>query len=105
MMNQDNKNLWKKRIKEQTASGMSMAAWCRQNQITKSAFYYWKKRLREDTVDTHSSFFTELKLPDSAFQPEGKAGLQLRWRDYSFLVSNSSELSLVVQFIRQVQNL
>jgi hypothetical protein len=75
-----------------------MVAWCRQNQITKFAFYYWKKRLQEDTVDTHSSFFTELKLPDSAFRPEGKAGLQLRWRDYSFLVSNSSKLSLVNSF-------
>jgi hypothetical protein len=38
---------WRSLLSEQEQSGQSMAAFCRERQLSKSECYYWKKRLRE----------------------------------------------------------
>ena len=37
---------WEPIIKECKASGLSVAAWCRENNISAKKFYYWQRRLR-----------------------------------------------------------
>jgi transposase-like protein len=36
---------WRKRLKAQAASGLSIAHWCRQNKISTSLFYFWKRTI------------------------------------------------------------
>ncbi|WP_333791866.1 IS66 family insertion sequence element accessory protein TnpB [Muricomes intestini] len=66
-MDQGNRALWKERIQEQASSGISMAAWCRQNHIKKSTFYYWKKRLHIESreIQPVAPQFAKLELPAS----------------------------------------
>ncbi len=37
--------LWRKRIEAQRASGMSIRAWCRDNDVHEHGFYWWRTRL------------------------------------------------------------
>ncbi len=37
--------LWRKRIEAQQARGMSIRAWCRENDIHEHGFYWWRTRL------------------------------------------------------------
>ena len=37
---------WEPIVKECNASGLSVAAWCRENNISAKKFYYWQRRLR-----------------------------------------------------------
>ncbi|RNC27930.1 MAG: hypothetical protein AWM53_02096 [Candidatus Dichloromethanomonas elyunquensis] len=37
---------WMPLIKECQDSGMSVKSWCRQNNVTESAYYYWLKQIR-----------------------------------------------------------
>lgn len=39
---------WEKWIKEQSASGISIAEYCRQKKISDKGFYNWRSRLREN---------------------------------------------------------
>ena len=76
-MDQGNRNLCKERIQEQASSGMSMAAWHRQNHIKKSTFYYWKKQLHTESREIQSSApqFAMLELPLSLAPLEDPDGL------------------------------
>ena len=78
-MDQDNRALWKERIQEQSSSGMSMAAWCRQNHIKKSTFYYWKKQLHTQSREMQSAAprFAILELPVSPVPLEDPEGLRI----------------------------
>lgn len=35
---------WKERVSNQRDSGLSIAAWCRQNNIATQTFYYWRDK-------------------------------------------------------------
>ena len=37
--------LWRERIEAQRASGMSIRAWCRDNDVHEHGFYWWRTRL------------------------------------------------------------
>ena len=41
---------WRRLISEQKRSGKSVAAFCRERHLCAPHFYWWKKRLREDTT-------------------------------------------------------
>ena len=106
-MDQDNRALWKERIQEQASSGMSMAAWCRQNHIKKSTFYYWKKRLHIESreIQPAAPQFAKLELPASPVPPGNPEGLRITWGEFSFTLSDAGDCSLAIHFIRQVQQL
>lgn len=44
---------WMKLIQECQTSGMSVKSWCRQNNITESAYYYWLKQIRRKACAQH----------------------------------------------------
>jgi hypothetical protein len=40
---------WSEKIQKQTASGKSIAAWCREESISYNTFLYWHKRLQTNS--------------------------------------------------------
>ena len=43
---------WQQRLVKFEASGLSVAAFCRQEEISAATFYYWSRRVRENGVAT-----------------------------------------------------
>ena len=44
--------IWAVRIAECRSSGMSVRAWCRENEISEKTYYYWQRRLYQQMVST-----------------------------------------------------
>ena len=42
-----NKEQWREQIADQQRSGLSVRQYCKQQGIAEHAFYYWRKRLRD----------------------------------------------------------
>lgn len=40
-------NAWYETLQARKASGQSVDAWCRENGIVRSTYYYWQKKVRE----------------------------------------------------------
>lgn len=61
---------WRKVISEQPASGLSIAAYCRQRGVPEASFFSWRRKLRG------VAHFAEVKIaPESAAEP---SALELR---------------------------
>ncbi|HEY3377273.1 MAG TPA: IS66 family insertion sequence element accessory protein TnpB, partial [Armatimonadota bacterium] len=45
MTHDERRALWQQRLVDQQASGLSIVAWCWQQNITAQQFYAWRKRL------------------------------------------------------------
>jgi transposase-like protein len=43
--------LWGKRLTEYEASDKSVVAWCKEQSIRESQFYYWRRKLRLDQAE------------------------------------------------------
>jgi len=54
---------WQKLITEQARSGQSVAAFCRERELRRSHFWWWKKRLR-----TPLTKFVEVKLTPTVLE-------------------------------------
>ena len=61
---------WETRLRQQKESGLSIERWCRENQITSTAFHYWKDRLFPKPSITQSSFTELTEAKDAAITIE-----------------------------------
>ena len=51
-LHQSKLSLWTARFEEQTASGLFVKEWCKQNDISIYAYQYWKSIVKETYVDS-----------------------------------------------------
>ncbi len=54
MTREDKTQLWQERLQHQKNSDLTVAAWCEQNQIAQSQFYYWQKKLTVSSCEPTS---------------------------------------------------
>ena len=55
-ISEEKRSFWETKIQEQKTCGLSIKAWCQQNQITPSAFQYWKGRFYKTESLTPAAF-------------------------------------------------
>jgi hypothetical protein len=60
---------WRDLVSEQEQSGQSVAAFCRDRELARSQFIYWKRRLRE----AGRASFVEVKLARSGVESREQA--------------------------------
>jgi hypothetical protein len=65
---------WHRLISEQMQSGGSVAAFCRERKLRASHFYWWKKRLRENTT----ARFVEVEVAESPANLLGDSRIEVR---------------------------
>ena len=54
---------WASRFAEQKASGLTVADWCQQNNISKHSYFYWKRRLKDEAVSQALPEIVPLAVP------------------------------------------
>ena len=106
-MNPKPLELWKQRISDRKASGLNVTDWCRKNNFTKHAYYYWMRRVQDDIKRSDVSIPVFAKVEPAHTLPENdmKSMLHITWHDINFTVSNSGTAKLAVEFIKQLQSL
>ena len=62
---------WLQMVRDQKESGMTVEAWCRDNNISKHAFYYRQHKLREE-AGAILSRFVEVQAPQTSLLPDQK---------------------------------
>jgi hypothetical protein len=65
---------WRRLISEQMRSGQSVAAFCRERKLRASHFYWWKKRLRENTT----AKFVEVQVAGSPVNVPDDSRIEVR---------------------------
>jgi hypothetical protein len=63
---EDLKQQWKENILSQRQSKLSIASWCRQNNIASHLFYYWQSRLFPKPVINCPTFLEAVGENDSS---------------------------------------
>jgi hypothetical protein len=77
---EEQKQQWKEKIIAQKNSGISIAAWCRQNNTVDHVFYYWRRKLFSDPIITRSSFAEIPFEKESGFSKIEYSGIRLEYQ-------------------------
>lgn len=106
-MNQKSLDLWQHRIAERKISGLNITDWCKENNLSKHAYYYWLKRIDDNALNTDSSrpVFAEIEPSCISKRIDVKSDLQITWKDVSITISDSNTAKLAAEFISQLQKL
>jgi len=75
MTNQERSAYWRSLINKQIDSGLTAAAFCREQQINRDRFYHWRRRFqKEESGNAHLGAFVEL-VP---YEKKSSAGVHIR---------------------------
>src|SRR5690625_7421277 len=51
MTRHERRLMWQERVDQCRASGMSVSAWCRENEVPEQQMYYWLRKFRSEEED------------------------------------------------------
>ena len=56
---------WASLFADQKSSGLSVIDWCRQNNISRDQFFYWKRKLKDELVTNALPDIVPISLPSA----------------------------------------
>lgn len=97
--------LWKQRLEEIKQSDLTVDEWCKQNQISKHAYYYWHKKILDsiNNVNKTTCFAEVTHLMEAYHNNSGAAdGVVIINRYCSLSIHNKNEAALAAVFIKEL---
>ena len=94
MTREDKTQLWQERLQHQKNSDLTVAAWCEQNQIAQSQFYYWQKKLTVSSCEP-----TSVMVPISMASPLTALVIETP-NGYRVSINDASAITLLPQLIK-----
>lgn len=99
-MSVDKIEIWKDRISKCKASGIPVKEWCYKNGLTTAKYYYWHKVINPLALHVEKPVFAEVFVSP---KPSTYQGVKISCKDVDISLSNANDISLVVQFIQELQ--
>jgi len=79
------RDLWKEKINNQIQSGLSIADWCRQNNVVPHTFYYWRDKLFPKATINRTDF-REISEGKKNNVHSQKSGVSLQFQECVILL-------------------
>ena len=97
--------LWKQRLEEIKQSDLTVDEWCQQNQISKHAYYYWRKKILDSMKDDNTTCFAEVThLMEAPHNNSGVSdGRVINNKYCSLTIHNKNEAALAAVFIKELR--
>jgi hypothetical protein len=107
MSKMESVKLWENRIESRKLSGMKVNEWCEKNNVSRDAYYYWHRRIK-DSKEEIAPVFTEVLLkrePLISLDKTSKAEITISWKDFSISVSDRNAVAITVELLRKLENI
>jgi len=94
---------WKQNLENWHASGLSGAAWCRQEEIAYCVFLYWRKKLERDSdSSTAQSSEQFIEIPDN---PAAESGLTLECQGVTIHLAKGFDVEILKNCLQVLRRL
>lgn len=69
---------WRRILRQQQASGLTVAAFCRRAEVSQPSFYSWRRKLRSEVTFAEVTVSPAAPLKASGIAPAETSGIELR---------------------------
>jgi len=106
-VNEEKITIWEERIHACQNSDLTVAAWCREHQISVATYYYWRKRVsaNDEMLSVKEPVFAELTNIRKAALSEEKKPLLISFNQLQLAVSTPAQAELAAVLISRMQSL
>lgn len=98
------RDLWRERVANQFQSGLSIANWCRQNNISPHTFYYWRDKFFPKTSISRIDF-KEISVQQKEISQSQKSGVRLQYQEFCILLDLQFDMETFEQCIKALKGL
>lgn len=97
-------NQWKERVKNQRESGLTIAAWCRQNNFTSHTFYYWRDKFSPKATIKRENFkeIAERQIVDNE---NHQSGVCVQYQEFCIHLDQGFNMATLKQCLRALKEL
>ena len=101
----DSITLWKNRIQDRKLSGLKVNDWCKQNDISRHAYYYWYRKLKHIKEEQDHVFAEVLREPAPMIPAEKvtDSKLLIVWKDFSITVTNPNAIPMAAELLYRLE--
>lgn len=97
------KQQWKERVLKQRESGLSAAAWCKNNNIAIHSLCYWRDKFFPKKTDLSRSDFCEISSKDKMTGILNKPGFFLEYHGVRIHIDKSFEHSALTKCLKAIK--
>jgi len=99
--------LWKQRIMERKAKGQTIVAWCKEHNVTKGSYNYWRKQVAyaEGTANKPAAIPQPITFAKVQTTGLTRSALQITWQDVSIQLTDHQEAHLAAEVIAHLRSL
>ena len=95
---------WAAIVRERKESGLKVDDYCEAHNISRNAYYYWLRKLREAALESQSSRFVELPVPAAEQAEEKPSLLTISLRDAVIHVDETVSRELLAMTVEVLRN-
>ena len=106
-MNEEKITIWEERLDAYESRDRTVAAWCREHQISVATYYYWRKRVsaNDEMLSVKEPVFAELTNIRKAALSKEKEPLLISFNQLQLAVSTPAQAELAAVSISRMQSL
>ena len=107
MSKSDSITLWRSRIQSRKLSGLKVNDWCKQNSISRHAYYYWYRKLK-DIREEQNDVFAEVMLEPASMIPIEKAvksEILITWKGFSISITDQHAIPMAAELLNRLEKL
>jgi len=99
--------LWKQRIIERKEKGQTIVDWCKEHNVTKGSYNYWRKQVNyadgiANKPATNPQLVAFAKVQTTNMT---RSSLQITWKDVSIQLNNNQEAHLAAEVIAHLRSI
>lgn len=102
---------WVNLIQDQKASGLSVRAWCRENDIGQGRYYYWLNKLRKAAIkqfpeELNETTFVPIEVPSvipNENNRNASSAITIRKEDISIELGRDTPLGTITAILEVLQ--
>ena len=93
-------------IQARIASGLTVSEWCQQNNFSEGSYYYWLKKIRDNTLEEMSSRNEIVQVP---IIPQKNAGgkpkpIKIKYKDMELEIPSGTEMADILAVLGAVKS-
>lgn len=107
MSTTDSVTLWRSRIQSRKLSGLKVNDWCEQNSISRHAYYYWNRKLKNIKEEEQENTFSEVLMKEASAVPMkkevAKPEMLITWKDFSITVTDPQAITMAAELLHRLE--
>ncbi len=105
MSKTDSITLWRSRIQSRKLSGLKVNDWCEQNSISRHAYYYWYRKLK-DIKEGQGDVLAEVMMELASMIPiekTAKPEISIKWKDFSISITDQHAIPMAAELLSRLE--